>query len=167
VVYRSLLVPYDGSRPSNHAVKHAFLIAMMGSTHATTTEVHLLYVVQEIQIPPSFNYGMRLYTYSFEDLNKTTQEYVKEVYHDLKAKAIEMLRAKSKECLKGSENTTIKTHVVLGDPAEKIIEFANAKNIDLIIMGNVGLRGLSRIKALGSVSRYVSEMARCPVLLVH
>ena len=30
----------------------------------------------------------------------------------------------------------------LGDPADKIIEFANGENMDLIITGNVGLRGI-------------------------
>jgi nucleotide-binding universal stress UspA family protein len=165
-VYKRLLVPYDGSRPANHAVKHAFNIAKMGVMQTTTKEVHLLYVVQEIHVPPSYDYGMRLYSYSLQELTKTTPEYVKEVYQDLKNKAMDMLKAKSRE-LKESGDIAIKTHVLLGDSADKIIEFANGENIDLIIMGNVGLRGISRIKALGSVSRRVSEMASCPVLLVH
>jgi nucleotide-binding universal stress UspA family protein len=133
----------------------------------TTREVNLLYVVQEIHVPPSFSYGMKLYSYSLQELTKTTPEYLKEVYQDLKNKGMEMLKSKSSEYLKKSGDTAIKTHVLLGDPANKIIEFANSENIDLIIIGNVGLRGISRIKALGSVSRRVSEMASCPVLLVH
>ena len=78
---------------------------------------------------------------------------------------MDMLKAKSREYLKESGDIAIKT--CPRDPADKIIEFANGENMDLIIMGNVGLRGISRIKALGSVSRRVSEMASCPVLLVH
>jgi len=166
-VYKRILVPYDGSRPANHAVKHAFNITNMCVMHATAKEIHLLYVVQEIHVPPSYNYGMRLYSYSLRELTKTTPEYVKEVYQDLKNKAMDMLKAKSRKYLKESGDIAIKTHVILGDPADKIIEFANGENMDLIIMGNVGLRGISRIKALGSVSRRVSEMASCPVLLVH
>ena len=110
--------------------------------------------------------GMKLHSYSLQELTKTTPEYVKEVYQDLKNKAMDMLKAKSREYLKESGDIAIKTHVHLGDPADKIIEFANGENIDLIIMGNAGLRGISR-KALGSVSRRVSEMASCPVILVH
>jgi Universal stress protein family len=41
------------------------------------------------------------------------------------------------------------------------------QKIDLIIMGSIGLRGINKIKTLGSVSRRVSEMASCPVLIVH
>ena len=57
--------------------------------------------------------------------------------------------------------------VLLGDPANKIIEFADSQKTDLIIMGSVGLRGINKIKTLGNVSRRVSEMASCPVLIVH
>ena len=102
----------------------------------------------------------------FSGTEKTTPEYVKEVYQDLKNKAVDMLMGKNREHLKESGGIA-KTHVLLGNPADKIIEFANSENIDLIIIRNVGLRGISRIKALGSESRYVSEMASCPVLLVH
>lgn len=159
-------MPYDGSRPANHAVKHAFKIAKMGVMQATT-EVHLLYVVQELHVPPSYDYGMKLYSYSLQELTKTTPEYVKEVYQDLKNKAMDMLKAKSRELLKESGDIAIKTHVLLGDSADKIVEFANGENVDLIIMGNVGLRGISRMKAVGSVSCRVSEMASSPVILVQ
>ena len=53
------------------------------------------------------------------------------------------------------------------DISEKIVEFAEKENVDLIVIGNIGLSGLSKVKALGSVSRSVSESASCPVLIVH
>jgi nucleotide-binding universal stress UspA family protein len=34
-------------------------------------------------------------------------------------------------------------------------------------MGTTGLSGLSKIKAIGSVARSVSEKAKCPVMLVR
>jgi nucleotide-binding universal stress UspA family protein len=34
-------------------------------------------------------------------------------------------------------------------------------------MGSRRLKGVSRLKALGSVTRKVSEQADCPVLIVH
>jgi nucleotide-binding universal stress UspA family protein len=54
-----------------------------------------------------------------------------------------------------------------GYPPEKIIEFAKNEQVDLIVIGSVGLSELSKVKALGSVSRSVSERAICPVLIVH
>ena len=52
-------------------------------------------------------------------------------------------------------------------PADKIMEMAIEENVDLIVMGNVGLSRFSKLKALGSVSRNVSERAKCPVMLVR
>jgi nucleotide-binding universal stress UspA family protein len=57
-----------------------------------------------------------------------------------------MLKAKSLEN-KGGRKIAISTHVLLGDPADKITEFADSENIDLIIMGNVGLRGSTKLLA--------------------
>ena len=160
LVYNNILVPYDGSQPSHLAVQHAFNFTKIDTLPVTTKKVHLLYVIQEIRVPPE------LYSYPLHELDKLTAKYIKQLYQDLDTKATNMLKAKSLEFKEGRK-IAISTHVLLGDPADKIIEFADSENIDLIIMGNVGLRGSTKIKTLGSVSRRVSEMARCPVLLVH
>ena len=52
-----------------------------------------------------------------------------------------------------------------GDPAEVIEEYEKEINADLIIMGSRGL-GFVRGVLLGSVSKYVLEHAKCPVLIV-
>lgn len=57
--------------------------------------------------------------------------------------------------------------LVGGYRAEKIIEFANNEKVDFIVIRNVGLSGLSKVKALGSVSSNVFERAGCPVLIVN
>jgi nucleotide-binding universal stress UspA family protein len=58
--------------------------------------------------------------------------------------------------------------VLIGDSVSgKILELAEKDNVDLIIIGNVGLSGISKLKTLGSVSRAVSERSPCPVLIVH
>lgn len=165
-MYRNILVPYDGSQPSNHALNHAVNLARINSTQRIPIIVHLLYVVEEIHVPPSFDYGMKVYSSSRQEVNKTTAEYIKEIYHELRSNALDMLNSKKKEYLKESDNT-IKTHVILGHPADKIMEFANIEKIDLIAMGTLGLRGISRIKAVGSITRRAAEMASCPILLVH
>lgn len=55
-----------------------------------------------------------------------------------------------------------------GNAAEKILEFANTNKTDIIVMGaSQRLKGMSKLKALGSVTRKVSELASCPVLIVH
>lgn len=160
-VFNNILVPYDGSQPSHVAVQHAFNIAKMDALSLSTRRVHLLYVIQEIHVPP------QLHAYPLHELDKSIAKYIKELYQILETKAMDMLKAKSLEYVKGSGEVAISTLVLLGDPADKIIEFAEREKIDLIIMGNVGLRAVNELRALGSVSRRVSEMASCPVLLVH
>jgi nucleotide-binding universal stress UspA family protein len=50
--------------------------------------------------------------------------------------------------------------VIIGNPAEVIIDTANNKQkVDLIIMGSTGLKGISKVRVLGSVSRLVCENA--------
>lgn len=63
--------------------------------------------------------------------------------------------------------TRVKSEVIVGSPAEEIIKFAKANQIDMIIIGSRRLESISKIKALGSVARKVSEAAECPVLIVH
>ncbi len=57
------------------------------------------------------------------------------------------------------------SHVVVGMPPRKIVEFATENGHDLIIMGG---RGLSPVTGflLGSVSQEVMEAAKCAVLVV-
>ena len=62
---------------------------------------------------------------------------------------------------------TIDSEVAVGYPAEEIIKFAKANKIDMIIVGSRRLEAISKIKALGSVARKVSEAPDCPVMIIH
>ena len=53
-----------------------------------------------------------------------------------------------------------------GGIADTILQFVEAKNIDLITMGTHGRRGLDRL-VLGSVTERILRTARPPVLAVH
>ena len=56
--------------------------------------------------------------------------------------------------------------VVIGDPVEKIVDFARAKESDLIIISTHGVKGLEKI-LLGSVAERVLKRAHCPVLFLN
>jgi nucleotide-binding universal stress UspA family protein len=53
-----------------------------------------------------------------------------------------------------------------GMPAEQILRTAATQQVDLIVMGTHGRRGVARL-LLGSVAEEVAARARCPVLTVH
>lgn len=56
--------------------------------------------------------------------------------------------------------------VVVGDPVEKIVEFAREKDADILIISTHGAKGLEKI-LLGSVAERVLKRAHCPVLFIN
>jgi nucleotide-binding universal stress UspA family protein len=56
-------------------------------------------------------------------------------------------------------------HVASGNVAEQIVAIAEAQHVDLIVVGNKGMRGLKRV--LGSVPNAVAHTASCAVLIVN
>ncbi len=53
-----------------------------------------------------------------------------------------------------------------GDPARRIIDIAEERSIDLIIIGSRGISGLKRL-LVGSTSDKVANQASCPVMIVR
>ena len=110
---------------------------------------------------------------------KPLKEYFKELYQEMSIEASKMLddvkkRIESTIKTNSDDSSTKLSHlsvtpqVVIGNPAQVIIDIANNKQkVDLIIMGSTGLKGISKVRILGSVSRHVCENATCPVMLVH
>jgi nucleotide-binding universal stress UspA family protein len=60
----------------------------------------------------------------------------------------------------------LETRVEVGVAAEKILDLARKEQIDMIIMGVHGRKGLDRA-IFGSVADKVVQSAPCPVLTVH
>jgi nucleotide-binding universal stress UspA family protein len=61
----------------------------------------------------------------------------------------------------------IDTKVVDDDPVAAIIETARDGAYDLVVMGNKGMRGVSRFFHLGSVPNKVSHHLPCSLLIVR
>jgi nucleotide-binding universal stress UspA family protein len=60
----------------------------------------------------------------------------------------------------------VQTHPVEGDPADAILNVAEATKADLIVVGNKGMTGARRY-LLGSVPNNVSHHAPCSVIIVR
>ncbi|MEM3172550.1 MAG: universal stress protein, partial [Candidatus Nitrosotenuis sp.] len=115
-----------------------------------------LYVIQEVMLP---NYFGRT------QLNKTMKEYEKEIYNDLKAQALNLLQEQKQK----NETLGIPTKIgtAYGNTSKQILESIKKNKIDLVVIGTTSRKGISKIRALGSVARKISEESPCPVLLVH
>jgi nucleotide-binding universal stress UspA family protein len=176
--YKKILVPYDGSKQSENALQQAIQLADLSFSSGTTTEniqIILIHIVEEIHIRiPNLYLGLRILA------GKPMKKFFEEVYEDMKNGSLKMLEDTKKRIESSipvnnskKKDTTIVSisvnpQVVIGNPAEVIIDVANNKEkVDLIIMGSTSLKGISKVRVLGSVSRAVSENANCPVMLVH
>ena len=157
--FEKILVPYDGSQFADKALENAIGIAKMSGAN---TQVILLHVTPHIPIPLTFE--RPVYSAKTGKSIPLTQ-YIQELSEEMEENASNMLEEEKRKY--AHHNIRIETLSLNGYPPEKIIEFANREKVDLIVIGNVGLSGLSKVKALGSVSRSVSERASCPVLIVH
>jgi nucleotide-binding universal stress UspA family protein len=56
--------------------------------------------------------------------------------------------------------------VMLGDPSDAIVSYIDDHDIDLVIMGTHGRKGLDRV-IFGSVAQRVVKSARVPVMVVN
>jgi nucleotide-binding universal stress UspA family protein len=65
-----------------------------------------------------------------------------------------------------SAGVSVKTYAREGDPADAILDVAEERKADLIIVGNKGMTGAKRF-LLGSVPNKVSHHAPCSVLIIR
>jgi nucleotide-binding universal stress UspA family protein len=64
-----------------------------------------------------------------------------------------------------AEGVHLETVTLEGKPAAEIVRFAAEKEIDLIVIGTQGKRGLERL-LLGSVAEQIIRSAPCKILVV-
>jgi nucleotide-binding universal stress UspA family protein len=76
-------------------------------------------------------------------------------------KLFESLRRQAQE-----RQVELRTHVLVGHPADQILKTATAHRADLIVVGHRG-RSAIREWVSGSTSRRVVSHASCPVLVVR
>jgi nucleotide-binding universal stress UspA family protein len=63
-------------------------------------------------------------------------------------------------------DVTLASEAVVGQPARSIVEFAEDNDVDQVVMGSHGRKGMKRI-LLGSVAETVIRRAPCPVTVVR
>lgn len=94
--------------------------------------------------------------------------------HDLKAELVGPNIIHADFCIDVAGNISVRDADIIvrfvlavGSPSEEIVNIAQNEGAGLIIMGSRQLGTKEKIKVLGSVARRVSEIAPCPVMLVH
>ena len=158
-----LLVPIDGSNASENALEYAIKLQQNLLPNADK-EIIILNVLPHIHVPLGFERPMKSLK-TGETISLT--DFIQEMNEAIKKEWIDKLSDIKKKY--ETSEIKIKTLIIGGisSIADNIISFADKENANIIIIGNIGLVGISKIKTLGSISRNVSEKANCPVLIVH
>jgi nucleotide-binding universal stress UspA family protein len=136
------LVPVDGSKTSERAVRH--VIALVKGREPM--EVHLVNV-QEAADAPELRRFMK-----GDEIKRGQLEHGEATLQTAKR-------------LLDRAGVPYRTHVLIGDPAEKIAQFAKRGGFDKIIMGTHGRGGLTAM-LMGSVATKVLHHSTVPVTLV-
>ena len=149
---KKILVPFDGSKFSNKALKRAIEIS-----DRKNSEIFLISVVNVDYIkPPGTLMGM---------VSPSSINAIKRLTHKVKKETSQMLQKKVSECK--SKGIRANYKVTSGNVSEEILKYLNQKKATLVVIGSQGLHGIGKLKALGSTSRKVSEFAKCPVMIVR
>lgn len=159
--FKNVFVPHDLHSSSELAVENAIRIGKL----VKGVQITIFHVIEDISVPGTTTaFDRPVYSYKTGEIISPSG-YIKEMFYELKSKAITKLEVVKKECDK--EGIACQIIIDKGNPKEKILEHIQENKIDLVIMGTTRRSGISKIKALGSVARFISENVTCPVMLIH
>ncbi|HXT85217.1 MAG TPA: universal stress protein [Verrucomicrobiae bacterium] len=158
-----ILVPIDGSKTSEKALEYAIKLQKKLLPGADK-EIIILNVLTPFQVHLGFERPMKSLK---TDKIISLTNFIEEMNETLKKEWVDNLSDIKKKY--ETQDVKIKTMIIegSGSVADNIISFADKENANIIVIGNIGLSGISKIKTLGSVSRKVSELSKCPVLIIH
>lgn len=141
---KKVLVPIDFSRNASRIVQEG--VALSGKFEA---EVHILFVAQVF------------YDYSeFFVPHMPVIKFEEDILSRAREKMGEFIKENFDSC------ASCKPLVLSGDVAETILVYAEEENIDLIVMGTHGYKGLEKV-LFGSIAEKVVKAAPCPVLTIN
>ncbi|GAB6877761.1 universal stress protein [Halorubrum gandharaense] len=139
-MYDEILVPTDGSPASDAAIEHAIDLAAKYDAR-----VHALYVVDGAAYS-TLEAGSEIVIEALESEGEEATERVAEAAEEA-----------------GVENVTT---VTTGTAYRSISEYVDENDIDMVVMGTHGRKGLDRY-LLGSVTERVVRTSEVPVLTVR
>ncbi len=136
---RNLLVGYDGSESSKHALEFALEMAAKYGSH-----LHILAVSR----PPEF--GTEVET---EAIVEQSRKHFEDLLDPVKGRL-------------GGGPVPTTFAVLVGHPSEQLVRYAESHGIDHMVVGHRGHTLFERL-LIGSVARQVVAYARCGVTIVR
>lgn len=113
-----------------------------------SAKILLMYVVEKSSVPEK---------YRDEHGDALPEHYYQDEFERTVGPLVRMIEKTGIKC----EGITAS-----GDPVKEILKVAKSEDVSYIVMGTRELRGLGRLRAIGSVSRNVIEKSTIPVVAV-
>lgn len=143
ITFKKILCPVDYSDCSAKALRYAAGLALKDSA-----KLYLMHVIDK----RIYDYGGPIY----------------EAQLSPDAEVIDRLKEKLGESVPKEirGDIDVETIVTVGVPAQEIVNAADDKGVDVIVMGTHGRTGIAHV-VVGSVAENVVRNALCPVLTVR
>ena len=138
--YRHILLATDFSEHSERALQRTQELARVSNANLS-----LLHVVDDLMMPGEF--------------------YDLAVDIELEKTLLEVAHQRMDELVASVNVSDLKAEVITGNPGHAITHFAHEHDVDLIVIGSHGRRGIERL--LGSSVNSVLHNASCDVLTVR
>jgi universal stress protein A len=143
-MFHKILVPLDGSKESEQALKPACSLA-----RAFQAELRLVTVEELPNQPEPSEWDLTIGSF-LDKIREQVQKNLDRVAQDLRAQELRVTTA----------------ILPLGPPSARILEETAESQADLIVLFSHGRSGLSRF-LMGSVAERLTRNAPCPVLIVR
>ena len=146
-----ILVPLDGSPTSMEAADYAIMLSTLH--HAQIVLLHVLNVAEYYS------------SLQFFEVKQTIES--KEIIEDAKKEANKWFNiVKKKIDEKLGKQIKLETYITISQSTVKsILDFAEEKNVDLIVVGTRGHSGIKKL-LLGSTASGIVTYSSCPVIVV-
>ena len=147
----NILVPLDGSPTSMEAADYAIMLSTLHHT-----QIVLLHVVNVAEYYSSLQFFEVKQPIESKEIIEEAKKEANKWFNSVKKKMDEKL---------GTQRN-IETHIIISQSTVKsILDFAEEKNVDLIVVGTRGRSGIKKL-LLGSTASGIVTYSSCPVIVV-
>ncbi len=145
-MYSKILVPLDGGKTSERALREAVSLAKL-----TRSRLTLLHVVDDYPMMVEMSAAI-----DFDAVRRHLRMQGEEIVEQAKVKA----------AAEGVEADTSVTDITQGRVADAILKAVDSTHCELVVMGTHGRRGFSHM-VMGSDAEAVVRQCKVPVLVVR
>ncbi|WP_216828458.1 universal stress protein [Alkalihalobacterium elongatum] len=138
-MFQQVLLAADGSK---HSIRAAEKAVQLVKTQANSL-VEVIYVINS-----STSKADVLHCDDPKQIEQTRKEKLRDIIH-----------------LFNIEGIKHQVKILRGEPGPTVVQYANDKNFDCLVIGSRGLNALQSM-VLGSVSHKVAKRVKCPVMIV-